>query len=77
MDDEDIDPSPFQLTKKTSLYRVLYNIPNIKRFLQIHTIFSMLQLSKAYVTDCGRLVGVVALTDVDTLLDHFKRDNFS
>ena len=49
--DEDIDPAPFQLTPKTSLFRV-------------HSIFSMLQLVKAYVTDCGRLVGVVSLTDV-------------
>ncbi|CAD6187539.1 unnamed protein product [Caenorhabditis auriculariae] len=49
--DLEIDPAPFQLVKKTSLYK-------------IHSIFSMLQLNKAYVTDCGRLIGVVSLSDV-------------
>lgn len=48
---EDIDPAPFQLVKKTSLFK-------------IHSIFSMLQLSKVYVTEGGRLIGVVALSDV-------------
>uniref|UniRef100_A0A7I4Y3S6 Chloride channel protein n=1 Tax=Haemonchus contortus TaxID=6289 RepID=A0A7I4Y3S6_HAECO len=47
----DLDPAPFHLVKKTSLYK-------------IHSIFSMLQLSKAYVTEGGRLIGVVALSDV-------------
>ncbi|CAI4228527.1 unnamed protein product [Auanema sp. JU1783] len=50
-DDDDIDQAPFQLVKRTSIYK-------------IHSIFSMLQLSKAYVTDCGRLIGVVALSDL-------------
>ncbi|EPB65046.1 hypothetical protein ANCCEY_15891, partial [Ancylostoma ceylanicum] len=29
----------------------------------IHSIFSMLQLSRVYVTEGGRLIGVVALSD--------------
>ncbi|KAK6040920.1 hypothetical protein COOONC_21575 [Cooperia oncophora] len=48
---EELDPAPFHLVKKTSLYKV-------------HSIFSMLQLSIAYVTEGGRLIGVVALSDV-------------
>ncbi|WKY17172.1 hypothetical protein Q1695_001638 [Nippostrongylus brasiliensis] len=47
----DLDPAPFQLVKKTSLFK-------------IHSIFSMLQLSKVYVTEAGRLIGVVSLSDV-------------
>ncbi|KAE9419585.1 hypothetical protein Angca_007439, partial [Angiostrongylus cantonensis] len=47
----DIDPAPFQLVKRTSLFK-------------IHSIFSMLQLSKVYVTEGGRLIGVVSLNDV-------------
>ncbi|CAI5455092.1 unnamed protein product [Caenorhabditis angaria] len=55
--DLDIDSTPSQLVKRTSLYK-------------IHSIFSMLQLSKAYVTDCGKLVGVVALSDLRKALEH-------
>ncbi|CAP32901.2 Protein CBR-CLH-4 [Caenorhabditis briggsae] len=55
--ENDIDPAPIQLVKQTSLYK-------------IHSIFSMLQLSKAYVTDCGRLIGVVALSDLRKALEH-------
>ncbi|KAF1747724.1 hypothetical protein GCK72_024190 [Caenorhabditis remanei] len=55
--ENDIDPAPIQLVKQTSLYK-------------IHSIFSMLQLSKAYVTDCGRLIGVVALADLRKALEH-------
>lgn len=32
--------------------------------LQVHTLFSLLGLSHAYVTDCGRLIGVIALKEV-------------
>ncbi|CAD5228660.1 unnamed protein product [Bursaphelenchus okinawaensis] len=46
-----IDPAPFQLVRRTSLYKV-------------HSVFSLLSLNRAYVTDRGRLVGVVALKDV-------------
>ena len=32
----------------------------------MHTLFSLLDLNRAYVTDRGRLVGVVALRDVSS-----------
>jgi chloride channel 2 len=50
-DEKLIDPAPFQLVRRTSLYKV-------------HSVFSLLGLNRAYVTDRGRLVGVVALRDV-------------
>lgn len=51
LDETIIDPAPFQLVRKTSLYKV-------------HSLFSLLDLNRAYVTERGRLVGVVALRDV-------------
>lgn len=50
-DDINVDPAPFQLVEKSSLFKV-------------HSLFSLLGLNRAYVTKCGRLVGVVALRDV-------------
>ncbi|VDN01573.1 unnamed protein product [Thelazia callipaeda] len=50
-----IDSAPFQLVLGSSLYKV-------------HTLFSLLALSHAYVTDRGRLVGVIALKEVILLL---------
>ena len=65
-----IDPSPFQLVEMTSLYKVVH----YKKYflwwityslsLQVHSLFSLLSLSHAYVTSLGKLVGVVTLTDV-------------
>ncbi|VDO27269.1 unnamed protein product [Onchocerca flexuosa] len=46
-----IDSAPFQLVLGSSLHKV-------------HTLFSLLALSHAYVTDRGRLVGVIALKEV-------------
>ncbi|CAD5212754.1 unnamed protein product [Bursaphelenchus okinawaensis] len=46
-----VDPAPFQLVEQSSL-------------LKVHSLFSLLGLSRAYVTKCGRLVGVVALRDI-------------
>lgn len=46
-----IDPAPFQLVERTSL-------------LKVHSIFSLLGMSHAYVTALGKLVGVVALNEV-------------
>ncbi|KAF7638745.1 Chloride channel protein [Meloidogyne graminicola] len=46
-----IDPAPFQLVRRTSVYKV-------------HSLFSLLDLNRAYVTDRGHLVGVVALRDL-------------
>ncbi|KAH7704783.1 CRE-CLH-3 protein [Aphelenchoides avenae] len=51
LDDKMIDPAPFQLVRRTSLYKV-------------HSLFSLLDLNRAYVTERGRLVGVVALRDL-------------
>ncbi len=46
-----IDPSPFQLVERTSL-------------LKVHSLFSMIGINHAYVTNVGKLVGVVALKEV-------------
>lgn len=46
-----IDPAPFQLVERTSL-------------LKVHKLFALLNLSHAYVTSLGQLVGVVALTEI-------------
>ncbi|XP_067951537.1 chloride channel protein 2-like isoform X2 [Watersipora subatra] len=46
-----IDPSPFQLVEKTPLTKV-------------HFLFSLLGLHHAYVTNVGRLVGVVSLKEL-------------
>uniref|UniRef100_A0A7E4WAY4 Chloride channel protein n=1 Tax=Panagrellus redivivus TaxID=6233 RepID=A0A7E4WAY4_PANRE len=51
LDDTKIDPAPFQLVRKTSLYKV-------------HSLFSLLDLNRAYVTERGKLVGVVSLRDL-------------
>lgn len=47
-----IDPSPFQLVEKTSI-------------LKVHSLFSMIGINHAYVTKIGKLVGVVALKEVN------------
>eukprot|EP00039_Didymoeca_costata_P007781 m.103796 g.103796 ORF g.103796 m.103796 type:complete len:802 (+) comp13823_c0_seq3:76-2481(+) len=47
----EFDPSPFQLVAKTSLYKV-------------HTLFSLLGVTVAFVTSAGRLVGVVGPNEV-------------
>lgn len=52
-----IDPAPFQLVGKTSLYKV-------------HKLFSLLNLSHAYVTSIGRLVGIVSLDEVRMAIDN-------
>lgn len=46
-----IDPAPFQLVERTSLHKV-------------HSLFSLLGLNHAYVTNTGRLVGVVGLKEL-------------
>ncbi|XP_039619662.1 chloride channel protein 2 isoform X2 [Polypterus senegalus] len=51
-----IDPSPFQLVERTSLHKT-------------HTLFSLLGLSHAYVTSIGRLVGVVALKELQKAIE--------
>uniref|UniRef100_A0A1X7VM85 Chloride channel protein n=1 Tax=Amphimedon queenslandica TaxID=400682 RepID=A0A1X7VM85_AMPQE len=54
-----IDPSPFQLVEMTSLTKV-------------HSLFSLLTLSHAYVTSLGKLVGVVTLTDLSDAIEGKK-----
>lgn len=67
-----IDPAPFQLVERTSLYKVWQTGLGIlirahyTPSLQIHSLFSILALSHAYVTSIGRLVGVVTLHDVSS-----------
>lgn len=46
-----VDSAPFQLTDKTSLYKV-------------HSLFSLLSLHHAFVTQQGRLVGVISVNEV-------------
>ncbi|XP_072333772.1 chloride channel protein-like [Scyliorhinus torazame] len=46
-----IDASPFQLVERTSLHKT-------------HTLFSLLGLNTVYVTSLGKLVGVVALNEI-------------
>ncbi|KAK5971419.1 Chloride channel protein [Trichostrongylus colubriformis] len=61
LDEVAIDAAPFQLVLGSSLYKV-------------HTLFSLLGLSHAYVTDCGRLVGVVGLKELrDALANIYVR----
>ncbi|XP_018012148.1 chloride channel protein 2-like [Hyalella azteca] len=51
-----IDPSPFQLVESTSL-------------LKVHSLFSLLGQSHAYVTVLGRLIGVVALKELRAAIE--------
>ena len=51
LDEEAIEPTPCQLVRGTSLSKV-------------HNLFLLLGLQHAYVTDRGRLVGVVSVTEV-------------
>lgn len=46
-----IDPAPFQLVERTSLHKV-------------HSLFSLLGLSHAFVTNIGKLIGVVGLKEL-------------
>ncbi|XP_029437184.1 chloride channel protein 1 isoform X2 [Rhinatrema bivittatum] len=51
-----IDPSPFQLVERTSLHKM-------------HTLFSLLGLSHAYVTSIGKLKGVLALAELQKAIE--------
>ena len=81
-----IDPAPFQLVERTSLHKVhahshgcamsthLFLLP--PSLSQIHSLFSILTLSHAYVTSIGRLIGVVTLADVSWILYLYYRRPF-
>uniref|UniRef100_A0A914WLS9 Chloride channel protein n=1 Tax=Plectus sambesii TaxID=2011161 RepID=A0A914WLS9_9BILA len=56
-DEQRIDSTPFQLVAETSLYK-------------IHSLFCLLGLSRAFVTDCGRLLGVVALKEIKSVIEN-------
>ncbi|XP_052225783.1 chloride channel protein 2-like isoform X2 [Dreissena polymorpha] len=64
-----IDPAPFQLVERTSLHKV-------------HSLFSLLGLNHAYVTNTGRLIGVVALKELRNAIqghidaEHAKKKSF-
>ncbi|XP_061597623.1 chloride channel protein 1-like [Cololabis saira] len=60
MDEIRVDPSPFQLVERTSLHKT-------------HTLFSLLGLSHAYVTSIGKLVGVVALKELQKAIEGSTR----
>ncbi|XP_055541757.1 chloride channel protein 2 isoform X3 [Wyeomyia smithii] len=52
-----IDPAPFQLVERTSI-------------LKVHSLFSMVGINHAYVTNVGRLVGVVALKELRVAIEN-------
>lgn len=54
LDESLIDPAPLQLVPGVGINK-------------IHSLFSLLDLRRAYVTENGRLVGVVTLRDVRKL----------
>ncbi|XP_060915621.1 chloride channel protein 1-like [Labrus mixtus] len=60
IDEIRVDPSPFQLVERTSLHKT-------------HTLFSLLGLSHAYVTSIGKLVGVVALKELQKAIEGSTR----
>ncbi|KAH7724780.1 Protein CLH-4 a [Aphelenchoides avenae] len=59
-----VDPAPFQLVEHSSLFK-------------IHSLFSLLGLNRAYVTKCGRLVGVVALRDLRIAVEKVQMGQLS
>ncbi|MCP9263946.1 Chloride channel protein [Dirofilaria immitis] len=61
LDEIAIDPAPFQLVLGTSLYRV-------------HTLFSLLGLNHAYITNRGKLIGVISIKELrDALANIYSR----
>ncbi|VDK48741.1 unnamed protein product, partial [Cylicostephanus goldi] len=81
LDEIAIDAAPFQLVLGSSLYKVsslyflqIFYYSIYLHLLQVHTLFSLLGLSHAYVTDCGKLVGVVGLKELrDALANIYVR----
>uniref|UniRef100_A0A0K0FPF4 Chloride channel protein n=1 Tax=Strongyloides venezuelensis TaxID=75913 RepID=A0A0K0FPF4_STRVS len=60
MNNVGIDPAPFQLVEATSLFKV-------------HSLFNLLGLNKAYVTNCGKLVGVVSSRDLRIAIEKIQQ----
>lgn len=57
VDNLHIDPAPFQLVERTSI-------------LKVHSLFSMVGINHAYVTNVGQLVGVVALKELRVAIEN-------
>lgn len=57
-----IDPAPFQLVEKTPISKV-------------HSLFTMLALRRAYVTQLGRLVGFVGLNELRRSIEDINNGN--
>lgn len=57
-----IDPSPFQLVEKTPI-------------VTVHRLFTILSLRRAYVTQLGRLVGVVGLKELRHAIEDANNGN--
>ena len=53
-----VDPAPFQLVEFTTL-------------IKVHSLFSMLGLKLAYVTNVGKLIGVVSLKEVREIQEKY------
>nr|XP_039270307.1 chloride channel protein 2-like [Styela clava] len=51
-----LDPAPFQIVEKTSIHMV-------------HSMFSLLGVTRAYVTSIGRLVGLVTINELRTAIE--------
>ncbi|KAI6656410.1 hypothetical protein LOD99_1206 [Oopsacas minuta] len=56
LDETMIDAAPFQLVEKTSL-------------IKVHTLFALLSLNHSYVTQGGRLVGIVTLKEIRAAIE--------
>ncbi|PAV58358.1 hypothetical protein WR25_13762 [Diploscapter pachys] len=63
-----LQPSIYESTIKIQNYPYLADLPP-SRAGEVHTLFSLLALNHAYVTDRGRLVGVVALKELRSSLE--------
>lgn len=62
--DIQIDPSPFQLVERTSISKV-------------HGLFTMLGLRRAYVTQLGRLVGVVGVKELRSAIEDINNGHLT
>nr|XP_014346129.1 PREDICTED: chloride channel protein ClC-Kb-like [Latimeria chalumnae] len=64
LDDQEIDPAPYRLVEKETLY-------------QCYDLFNLLGLRIAYVTSTGRLVGVVGLNQLKEAVDSSVKGTFT
>ncbi|XP_061446263.1 chloride channel protein 2-like [Rhineura floridana] len=64
LDEVPIDPAPYRLLEKETLY-------------QCYDLFNLLSLRTAYVTNMGRLVGVVSLKELKTAVEGCVKGTFA